>query len=76
MKRELLRQNHDDFHAEHFDYDKICDLIRQKYWWSNMPKNIRKYVIICIKCAQIKFIRHKFYELLKFLFVSKIFRQD
>ena len=34
--RELLKQNHDDFQAKHFEFDRTTNLITRKYWWSNM----------------------------------------
>jgi hypothetical protein len=67
LRRELFEQNHDDFHAKHFEYEKILELLRRKYWWSNMSKNVKKYVVSCTKCSLTKSIRHKFYELLQSL---------
>jgi hypothetical protein len=31
LQRELLKQNHDDSHASHFEYEKILELLRRKY---------------------------------------------
>ncbi len=31
LRRELFKQNHDDFHARHFEYEKILELLRRKY---------------------------------------------
>jgi hypothetical protein len=31
LRRELLKQNHDDSHANHFEYEKILELLRKKY---------------------------------------------
>jgi hypothetical protein len=31
LRRELFKQNHDDFHAKHFEYEKIFELFRKKY---------------------------------------------
>jgi hypothetical protein len=31
LRRELLKQNHDDFYAKHFKYEKILELFRKKY---------------------------------------------
>jgi hypothetical protein len=67
LRRELLKQNHDDSHANHFEYEKILELLRRKYRWSNMSKNVKKYVISCTKCSLTKSIRHKSYELLQSL---------
>jgi hypothetical protein len=40
LQRKLFKQNHDDFHAKYFKYEKILELFRKKYWWSNMSKNV------------------------------------
>ncbi len=69
LRRELLKQNHDDSHASHFEYEKILELLWRKYWWLNMSKNVREYVISCTKCSLTKFIKHKFYELLQSLLI-------
>jgi hypothetical protein len=31
LRRKLFKQNHDDFHAKHFEYEKIFELFRRKY---------------------------------------------
>ncbi len=31
LRRELFKQNHDDFHANHFEYEKTFELFRKKY---------------------------------------------
>ncbi len=31
LRRELFKQNYDDFHAKHFEYEKTFELFRRKY---------------------------------------------
>jgi hypothetical protein len=50
FKRKLLKQNHDDSYVDHFEHEKIFDLLRKKYFWNNMNKKIKKYVDICSTC--------------------------
>jgi hypothetical protein len=76
LRKELFKQNHDDFHAKHFEYEKILELFRRKYWWSNMSKNVKKYVVSCTKCSLTKSIKHKFYELLQSLSIFMRFRKN
>jgi hypothetical protein len=64
-KENLFKRNHDDFHAKHFKYEKILELFRRKYWWLNMSKNVKKYVVSCTKCSLTKSIKHKIHELLQ-----------
>ncbi len=76
LRRELLKQNHDDFHVNHFKYEKILELLQRKYWWFNMSKNVKEYVISCTKCFLTKSIKHKFYELLQSLSIFQEFRKN
>ena len=76
FRKELLKQNHDNFFVEHFDYKKIFDLIKRKYFWTDLNKNVQQYVNSCMTCHQIKSIKHKFHDLLNFFFMSKKFRQN
>jgi hypothetical protein len=76
LRRKLFKQNYDDSHARHFEYEKILELFRRKYWWSNMSKNVKKYVISCTKCSLIKSIKHKFYELLQSLSIFMRFKKN
>ena len=59
LRRELLRQNHDDPNAGHFGYARTLELLRRKYWWQDMSKDVREYVMSCSKCHQVKPARHK-----------------
>ncbi len=76
LRRKLLKQNHDDSHAKHFEYEKILELLRRKYWWSNMSKNVKEYVVSCTKCSLTKSIKHKFYELLQSLSIFMRFKKN
>ncbi len=76
LRKELFKQNHDDFHAKHFEYEKILELFRRKYWWSNMSKNVKEYVVSCTKCSLTKSIKHKFYELLQSLSIFMKFKKN
>ncbi len=76
LRRELFKQNHDDLHASHFEYEKILELLRRKYWWFNMSRNVKEYVISCTKCFLTKSIKHKSYELLQSLSIFQEFRKN
>ena len=76
FRKKLLKQNHDNFFVEHFDYKKIFDLIKRKYFWTDLNKNDQQYVDSCITCHRIELIRHKFHDLLNFFFMSKKIRQN
>jgi hypothetical protein len=76
LKRELLKQNHDDSYADHFEHKKTLNLLKKKYFWNNMNKNVKKYVDSCSNCHRIKFVRHKSHDLLQALSISENSRQD
>ena len=66
LKREFLRQNHDDSNANHFDFKRILKIIHRKYYWLRMSINIKEYVEICFNCVKTKTFKYKFYHLLYF----------
>ena len=59
-----MRLNHDDPHAGHFGYLQTLELIRQKYYWPGISRDIKEYIDICDTCQQIKPMRHKPYGIL------------
>jgi vacuolar-type H+-ATPase catalytic subunit A/Vma1 len=67
FKRELLKQNHDDSYADYFEHEKTFDLLKRKYLWNNMSKNVKEYVDICSTCHRIKLVRHKSHDMLQSL---------
>jgi hypothetical protein len=71
MRRLLLKQNHDDFHANHFDVKKTLEWLKRKYYWFAMNQNVKKYVNACFACYRIKTIKHKFFEQLQSIFMLK-----
>jgi hypothetical protein len=76
FKRELLKQNHDDSYADHFEHERTLDLWKRKYFWNNMNKDVKEYVDFCSICHRIKLVRHKSHDLLQALSISKSSRQN
>ena len=73
MRKKLISKNHDDFLIEHFDLEKIFDLLQRKYYWIDCDKQTSEYVKICDIYQRIKTFRHKSYDELQFLSISKNF---
>jgi hypothetical protein len=71
MRRLLLKQNHDDFHASHFDVKRTLELLKRKYYWFAMSQDVKKYVNACFACHRIKTIKHKSFEQLQSIFMLK-----
>ncbi len=76
FKREFLKQNHDDSYADHFEHERILDLLKRKYFWNNMSKNVKKYVDTCSTCHRVKLVKHKSHDLLQSFFIFERSRQN
>ncbi len=76
LKRKFLKQNHDDSYADHFEHKRTLNLLKRKYFWNNMSKNVKKYVDSCSICHRVKLVKHKSHDLLQALSISKSSRQD
>jgi hypothetical protein len=76
LKRELLKQNHDDSYVDHFEHERIFDLLRRKYFWNNMNKDVKKYVDICSICHRVKLVRHRSHDMLQSFFIFEKSKQD
>jgi hypothetical protein len=76
FKREFLKQNHDDSYVDYFEHERTFDLLKRKYFWNNMNKNVKEYVDFCSICHRVKLVKHKFHDLLQVLSISKNSRQD
>jgi transposase InsO family protein len=60
-RSEVLKRHHDDPWAGHFGYVRTLELIRRKYCWPHMARDVRDYVATCTTCQRIKPARHKPY---------------
>ena len=58
---EVLQSNHDDLLVGHFGYARTLELIRRKYYWPHMAKEIKAYMKSCTACQQAKPTCHKPY---------------
>ena len=67
FEKKLFQRHHDDSHANHFDQIRILIFLKKEYSWPEIFQKIKKYCDLCITCHKIKFIKHKFHELIKFL---------
>jgi hypothetical protein len=76
LKREFLKQNHDDSYVDHFEHERTFDLLKRKYFWNNMSKDVKEYVDICSTCHRIKFVRHKSHDMLQSLSILEKSRQN
>jgi hypothetical protein len=76
LKKELLKQNHDDSYVDHFKHEKTLNLLKKKYFWNNMSKDVKKYVDSCSTCHRIKLVKHKSHDLLQAFSISENSKQN
>ena len=55
----ILKRNHDDPMGGHYGVDKTTDLLKRKYWWSALRKDVHEYIARCTSCQLHKIRRHK-----------------
>ncbi len=72
IRNEILRMNYDNLEADHFACIHIKTVIRRKYYWLKMLKEIMKYVCICSDCQWVRVHHHKLYEKLTFIFSESV----
>ena len=67
LRRELLRQHHDDAWAGHFSFKRTVDLLKRKFYWPKMSTDVQEYIDSCPTCRQMKARRHLPYGELQLL---------
>ena len=50
----LLTENHDRPMSGHFGRDRTLDLLKRKWYWRGMSKDVEEYVQSCDRCQKIK----------------------
>ena len=71
LRSELMKRHHDHIYAGHFGVSRTLELLRRKYYWPGMNKDIAEYVQTCEICQLGKVHRHKPYGELQSLPVAK-----
>ena len=54
LNTRLLQEHHDIPISEHLDIDKTYEQLQRHYYWPNMSKDIRKYILSCEECQRNK----------------------
>ena len=54
MIQEVLKEAHDTLLSIHPGSTKMYQVIRQRFWWSNMKQDIAHYVAECDVCCHTK----------------------
>jgi hypothetical protein len=61
----VLQARHDFPVAGHFGFNKTLELISQDFWWLQMWKAVKEFVLSCDTCSRSKNPRHCPYGLLQ-----------
>lgn len=61
LRAQLMRVHYDDELASHFGRDKTEALLRRKYYWPELAKDVATYVKTCQMCQVMKPRRHRPY---------------
>jgi hypothetical protein len=64
VRAEILTINHDDPIAGHFGVAKTLELVRRKYFWPGLKRDIQKWVKTCKVCQRATTKRHRPYGIL------------
>lgn len=59
LRAKLMRIHHDDEFAGHFGRDKTETLLKRKYYWPELAKDVAEYVATCEICQKNKARRHR-----------------
>ena len=54
MRLNLIRENNSGGLAGHFEIDKTLSLLKEKYYWPHMYKDVQKFVKSCGVCQVAK----------------------
>lgn len=71
VKQELLKIHHDDPFGGHYGVDRTLDLLRRKYYWDRMRKDVKDHVETCGVCQRVRTPRRKPYGQLASLPIPK-----
>ena len=69
IRIELISRYQTNLLAGHFDIEKTCEFLIQKYYWPTFHHNVKTYVKSCDVCLASKAVRRKPYGNLQFLLV-------
>ena len=61
IRAEILATHHDDPYAGHYGFNRTLELIKRKYYWQSLRKQVKEYIRTCEVCQRTKTKRHKPY---------------
>ena len=59
LRTEILQAHHDHPLRGHPGVTKTCHLLRRKYYWPGMRRDVKQYIRACATCQRVKIVRAK-----------------
>lgn len=59
LRQNILRKNHDDLMGGHYGIDKTVEILKRKYHWPYLRRDVHEHVSRCPPCQLNKIRRHK-----------------
>ena len=63
--RKAMEEAHYSTYTIHPDSTKMYQTIKENYWWSDMKRDIAKFLSKCVVCKQVKVEHQKLIETLQ-----------
>ena len=64
LRETILLRNHDDPIGGHFGIEKTVEVLKRKYYWPQLTRDVKEYIHRCPACQLNKIRRHKPWGLL------------
>ena len=61
IRQEIMKINHDDPYGGYFGVERTTEVIRRKYYWPSIARDIKNYVRSCDVCQRAMSPKHKPY---------------
>ncbi|XP_070003323.1 uncharacterized protein [Nicotiana sylvestris] len=71
VKQLILEKAHSSRYSIHPGATKMCQDLRELYWWKGMKYDIRKHVTGCLNCQQVKYEHQKLCGVIQSLIIPE-----
>ena len=71
QKKEVIKERYDLKNIGHPDINKTIKLIIRDFTWPRLRQDIIRYIQTCDICVKAKHLRHRLYNKLQSLIISK-----
>jgi hypothetical protein len=54
LRETILKEAHDLVYSIHHGSTKMCQYLKQKYWWYGLKRDVASHVALCDVCQRVK----------------------